>query len=246
MWSFILFVIIFLVLTCSAVYFEFYPVVTQVFEKERAIGTRFLFIFLCVLPVVFIASYFTARRVTSAAEEFETALRASERRFRDIATSMADWIWEIDTEGKYIYSSHHSETLLGYVPKEIIGKRPFDFSPSEEMDKCRSIYAELFKERSILRNFENWKVAKDGRRICLITSAVPFFSGKGEFLGYRGVATDITSRKEAEKELAEKMAILERMNSVMVEREMDMVNLKETIRRMKEENKNDKPHEEIS
>ncbi|MCP4632050.1 MAG: PAS domain S-box protein, partial [candidate division Zixibacteria bacterium] len=44
----------------------------------------------------------------------ELALQESEKRFRDIAENMADWIWEVDENGVYTYCSETINDILGY------------------------------------------------------------------------------------------------------------------------------------
>lgn len=34
----------------------------------------------------------------------------------------ADWIWEVDAQGRYTYASDGVETMMGYKPEEVLGK----------------------------------------------------------------------------------------------------------------------------
>jgi PAS domain S-box-containing protein len=54
----------------------------------------------------------------TARKQAEEALRKSEQRFRDITENTSEWIWEVDAEGKYTYSSPMVKHLLGYEPEE--------------------------------------------------------------------------------------------------------------------------------
>jgi PAS domain-containing protein len=62
----------------------------------------------------------------------EEALRQSEARFRDISENVAEWVWEVDPEGKFTYSSPVVEQLLGYKPEEVLGQHFFDFILPDE------------------------------------------------------------------------------------------------------------------
>ncbi len=130
----------------------------------------------------------------------EEALRESERRLRDIATSMSDWVWEVDANVVYTYCSGKVEEILGYSPEEILGKTPFDLMPPEEAERVNAAFAEIVREKRPFRGLENWGLTKDGRRVCLSTSGAPILNESGELLGYRGVDTDITERVRAEEE----------------------------------------------
>ncbi|OPX36672.1 MAG: hypothetical protein B1H12_06615, partial [Desulfobacteraceae bacterium 4484_190.2] len=140
----------------------------------------------------------------------QDALRESEARFRDIAESMSDWIWEVNRSGVYVYCSVKAEHILGYNRVEVIGKTPFDFMPPDEREKIRSAISDIVKEKRAIRNLENWNLTKDGRLVCLLTNGAPILDENGKLIGYRGVYSDITERKQAEKELAETNRQLEK------------------------------------
>ncbi|OPX31583.1 hypothetical protein B1H10_08625 [candidate division KSB1 bacterium 4484_188] len=80
--------------------------------------------------------------VVNYLETAEEALRQSEERFRDISYSMADWIWEVDTNGRYTFCSGKVKEILGYRPHELIGKTPFVLGKfSEKFWHKRSLFA---------------------------------------------------------------------------------------------------------
>jgi PAS domain S-box-containing protein len=125
-------------------------------------------------------------------------LRESEERFRDIAENMSDWIWETDTNAVYTHCSANVERILGYKKDEVMGKTPFDFMPSEEVERVSSALSEIVRDKKSFRDIENWNLTKDGQRVCLLTSGTPIYGENGKFQGYRGVDTDITERKQSE------------------------------------------------
>jgi PAS domain S-box-containing protein len=133
----------------------------------------------------------------------EEALRESEQRFRDISDNIADWIWEVDSNGAYTYCSERAEDILGYPPEELIGKRPYDVIRPDEIRRVKRDLKERWNARAPIRDLECWHVRKDGTDVCIYTNALPVFDKKGEFRGYRGVDKDITERKTAEQNLQE-------------------------------------------
>ncbi len=143
------------------------------------------------------------KRAEIRLKESLKSLSKSEARFRDIAESMADCIWEVDKNGVHTYCSKKVEDLLGYSAKEMIGKTPFDFMHPDEKERIRAIFSEVCKEKSPIRNLENWNLTKDGQMVCLLTNGIPILDEKGELIGYRGVDSNITKRKQAEEELSE-------------------------------------------
>jgi PAS domain S-box-containing protein len=147
----------------------------------------------------------------------EKALSASEERFHDIASSLADWIWEVDSKGRYIFASEKVEQVLGYSPAEILEKSPFDLMPPEEAEKIGKIFGAIAAEKAPIVDLENWNLTKDGRKICLLTNGLPILGADGELLGYRGVDKDITERKLAEaqkREIEDRLERAERFESL--------------------------------
>jgi PAS domain S-box-containing protein len=149
------------------------------------------------------------QRIIEEETRSRVALHESEKRFKNIAESMSDWIWETDADGVYTFSSTKVESVLGYREEEVIGKTPFDFMPPAEAERVGALFGEIARDKRAFRDLENWSLTKDGRRICLLTSATPILGQDGELLGYRGVDTDITERKQAEDAVRASQQLLE-------------------------------------
>ncbi|MDO9257298.1 MAG: PAS domain S-box protein [Bacteroidales bacterium] len=150
----------------------------------------------------------TLRNAEIQRELAEDALRKSEERLRDILFSTADWVWEIDENGIYTYSSIKGNELFEASQEEIIGKTPFHFMPPDEAERVEKKFFDLFEKRVPIRNLENWNIAKNGKRICLLTNGMPIFDKESNFKGYRGVDINITARKLAEETLKQSEAEL--------------------------------------
>jgi len=128
----------------------------------------------------------------------EENLRLSEERFRDIAFSMADWIWEVDKDGIYTFASGRVKKILGYTPEEIIGKTPYDFMSEDNAKLIRGKFEEIASEKKQIVDLENWNLTKQGENVCLLTNGVPLLDERGNLIGYRGVDRNITKRKMSE------------------------------------------------
>ena len=129
----------------------------------------------------------------------EEALKKSEKRFRDISYSMADWIWEVDNNGRYTFTSGSVKEILGYPPEELIGKTPFELMPEDEAKRIGEVFKRIVSENKPIVDLENWNLTKKGEKICLLTNGVPMFDESGVLIGYRGVDKDITEAKLAEE-----------------------------------------------
>ncbi|MBW2038229.1 MAG: PAS domain S-box protein [Deltaproteobacteria bacterium] len=150
-----------------------------------------------------IRGYIATIRDITERRQAEHELQKSERRFKDIVENALEWIWEVDTKGKYTYASPVVEKILGYKPKEILKKHFYDLFPPEDREELKKAAFEVFAKKQPFREFMNRNVRKDGKIVWLSTSGVPMLDEKGNLLGYRGADIDITERKRAEEALQE-------------------------------------------
>ncbi|MFQ3455171.1 PAS domain S-box protein [Bradyrhizobium sp. UFLA01-814] len=145
------------------------------------------------------------------------ALRESEQRFRDYAETASDWLWETGPDHLLTQFLEHA-SAAGVVAKGVIGlpRREIARDVEEEPDKWRQHQATL-DARLPFRDLIYRTVNRHGRPTYVRTSGKPFFDGSGNFLGYRGVSTDITAMiraDQAEQELRKAQAELAHVTRV--------------------------------
>ncbi|KFN50461.1 EAL domain-containing protein [Arenimonas composti] len=156
------------------------------------------------------------RALRNASERSElakaaAALRESEERFRAIAETTGDWIWQTDKEGRLTYCNESTRDLLGYRASALIGRPIVDLLLAEDRERVRSLYTQHFAERRGWRNdVSRWRHA-DGHLVWLESTAKPMLDASGEIIGYRGVQRDVTLRVKQ----AEKIEHLARMHAVL-------------------------------
>jgi len=137
----------------------------------------------------------------------EEALRENEERFRDMAEIASDWIWELDADLKFSYLSDGYFRVTGRSPEDIIGKQLAAMRPGTHGEEWTE-HLEGVRKHLPFSGFEWSHKRRDGSIMWISSSAKPIFDDDGTFKGYRGVGRDITERKRAEEELAEKEAQL--------------------------------------
>jgi PAS domain S-box-containing protein len=139
----------------------------------------------------------------------ELALRESEARLRDLALTTADWVWEVDANGRYTSCSDRVKDVLGYAPEEIIGRTPFDLMVEEDAAAIAPVFERLVRAGQGCSELKNRNRHKDGHEVTLLTSCVPMFNDAGELLGFRGVDKDISLREGMERSLRQRTLELE-------------------------------------
>ena len=136
-------------------------------------------------------------RIFLEREKLLHSLEESNERFRNLVETTSDWIWETEQDGKYTYVSPRVEALLGYPPKEVIGRTLIDFASPNQAALGSASYSQLLQSGQPFNGFEITCLGKKGQIVVLETNAVPIFGDQGELSGYRGGARDITERKIA-------------------------------------------------
>lgn len=128
----------------------------------------------------------------------EQALKDSEERFRQVAEVAGDWIWEVNSDGLFLYCGSAVENILGYLPAELVGQRScYDFFESDDRNKSCDRMKTVFDDRKPFRNLVIAMTHKDGRVVRVETSGTPILDTEGGFTGYRGTNTDVTDRVRA-------------------------------------------------
>lgn len=135
-------------------------------------------------------------------KDIAEALRKSEERFRHLSENAREWIWEIDGNGLYTYSSPAVERIIGYRPEEIVGQRHFDdfFVPEGKETLAEQTFA-IFKNKKPFRSWANSAVHRDGHIVYLETCGSPILDSQGNLLGYRGLHIDVTVQKKTETQI---------------------------------------------
>ena len=129
-------------------------------------------------------------------KQAEKALRESEQRFRDFTESASDWYWETGPDHRFISVSDQLNPLG--MPTRQIGTKRGDLAGDleEEPEKWRRHMADLDAHKPF-RDFRYRATSWDGSEVYIATSGKPLFDPQGRFLGYRGVASDLTAAVRA-------------------------------------------------
>jgi PAS domain S-box-containing protein len=138
---------------------------------------------------------------------FRDRLSASEARFREMANHAPVMVWVTEPGGScgflsrswYEFTGQSAETGLGLGWVDNI--HPHDRAMLEERRQARLERRDTYQVEYRLRRH-------DGVYRWVIDAAAPRFDGDGTFLGYMGSVIDMSERKEAELELAERRAQL--------------------------------------
>lgn len=136
-------------------------------------------------------------RETTRFKQAEIDLAESEERFRLIAETAADLIFQLDIRGQVTYLSPAVRSF-GYLPADIVGQPYSRFIASEDLPRAREALLRVAGGENF--NLELKLLAGDRSPVDCEISASPIIRS-GKVVGLQGVARDISERKRAETEL---------------------------------------------
>ncbi len=131
----------------------------------------------------------------------EETVRESEKLYRLLAENSTDLISMHDVRGVYQYVSPACRTLLGYEPKELIGRNVYEFFHYDDLVNLRQ--SSLTNQAHPTAHTYSYRIRrKDGRYIWFETTSKALGSGQAGG-GIIAISRDITERKQADKALQE-------------------------------------------
>lgn len=152
----------------------------------------------------------------------EHALRETHERFQDFAEASSDWFWELDEELRFIQTSELDVSSLSFAALEALditrpGSEHTDVGAHPE--KWQRFWRDLETHQPI-RSFEFPIRDAKGRLRHVRASAKPRFDDNGRFMGYRGVASDVTeiveSQLQAQRDVEQHENALSRLASELL------------------------------
>ena len=130
-------------------------------------------------------------------------------RMDDLSRLLSEWLWETDRDLRLTHVGSRILDVLQYHPCEFVGQPVANLFGSD-------IPLLQVSDGGRLRPFRDHEVtvtARNGADRVLELAAVPVFVERsGRFIGYRGVARDVTENKAQERALQQAKADAERAN----------------------------------
>lgn len=153
--------------------------------------------------------------------------------YNEMIKNMAEGVYIVGLKDVLIkYTNPKFDKMFGYKEGEMIGKHASIVNAPTKKDPIKTAEEIM----AIIRKTGEWhgeveNIKKDGTPFWSYANVSVFTHPHyGEVL--MAVHSDISERKEIEKKLKEKVEELEKINKLMVGRELKMVELKEKIKKM--------------
>ena len=142
---------------------------------------------------------FTTLDIT-ARKRAEEALRESEERFRSLFENVLDGVYRSTSDGQLLAANPALAHMLGYTSVEEL--LSIDIAAVLYADPVkRALWAAQLLQTEEIRNVETTLKRKDSRSIVVLDNARVVRDAQGNALYFEGTLTDITERKQHEREL---------------------------------------------
>ena len=141
------------------------------------------------------------------AVDAQTALRASEERFRTIVTTAAEGIWTLDKDARTTFVNDRLASMLGYRAEDMLGRKLYDFMDPGARDRAARTFMRRERRSGGEGDFRFRR--QDGAVVWLRPATSPLLGPGGEFVGALAMVSDVTERRRAEESLARLAAIVE-------------------------------------
>jgi len=131
----------------------------------------------------------------------EEALRQSEERFRTVLDEMEESYYEVDIAGNFTFFNDALCRQLGYSREELMGMNYRVITTPDDAENIFKTYNQIYLTGQPIRAFTSKIVRKDGKTGLGEISVLPLRNDKDEIIGFRGIAHDVTERKQMEEAL---------------------------------------------
>ena len=144
-------------------------------------------------------SMFGTTQDITARKKAELALKKSENKFRNFVETTPDIIWEIDSNGVFTYISPQIEDILGYSPKQILGKTMFSLIKPDSLSLVKEAFKDHVQKNDEYNQLTVPVITSNGKEIILEIQSLKLT--ESDYIGFRGTARDITEKTKSTNEL---------------------------------------------
>ncbi|MFH1079387.1 MAG: HD domain-containing phosphohydrolase [Pseudomonadota bacterium] len=147
----------------------------------------------------------------------EEELRRSEKKYRGILEDMDDAYYELDLSGNLVFFNEALVEKTGYSRGELMGMNYRQYISPEKYKSVSRVFSEIYRTGQPERLFDYEVIMKDGQTRNYESWANLIFDNHKQPIGFRGMARDITARKQAEQKLKHTLESLRKAISTTVQ-----------------------------
>jgi diguanylate cyclase (GGDEF)-like protein/PAS domain S-box-containing protein len=129
----------------------------------------------------------------------QDALRASEKRYRQIVETAFEGVWIIDSNNQTTFVNHRMADILGYPPEEMLGRPVLEFMDPDAQAAFKANRDQRQHGHQPEHDFRFRR--KDGSELWVLLESSPDRDADGNYLGSLAMVTDVTERRRGQEAL---------------------------------------------
>ncbi|MGA2780974.1 MAG: sensor domain-containing diguanylate cyclase [Smithella sp.] len=129
------------------------------------------------------------------------ALRHSKEKYQTILENMQEGYFEVDLTGNFTFCNDSMSQLTGHSKEKLLGMNFREYSDRETAKEIFQVCNKVYRTGEPIQGFSWQMTKKDGSKRYVEISISLKEDSSGNSIGYRGIAHDITDRKQMEEKL---------------------------------------------
>ena len=165
-------------------------------------------------------------------KQLEQQLQREREEQQTILDAIPAWVFYKDTENHFLRVNTVFATVMGKTKEQLQGASLFDLFPKEQAEAYWKDDKEVIASGKPKTNIVESMETPSGR-LWVKTDKILHHDETGNVIGIIGFTIDITAQKKSEEDLHIHMQELEKMNTLMVGRELKMAQMKQELEALK-------------
>lgn len=133
----------------------------------------------------------------------QEALGESEQRSLAIIEDIEEGYFETDLAGNLVFANEPLCRISGYSKDRLLGMNNREYTDPETAKRMYELFGEVYRTGRPAKVKDFQIIRKDGAKLTLEISASLIRDSEGQAKGFRGIALDVTERKQNEEALKE-------------------------------------------
>ena len=160
----------------------------------------------------------------------KSKLNETQQSFEGAFTSSPIGMALVSPEGKWLQVNDALCRMVGYSKEELLQSTFQDITHPDDLNTDLEHVQEMLRKERTTYQMKKRYIRKDKTVVWVLLSVSLVWADDGTPQYFVSQIQDITAEEKSQKKLEEKIQELERMNKVMVDRELRMVELKDQVK----------------
>lgn len=174
--------------------------VWELFRVDEPSRTRVIRLLIILLSILFLAAFVFLKDYL-ANRELASDVGLAKEQYRRIVETTSEGVWLLDSNLHTSYVNRQMAKMLGYEPREMVGRSVFNFYFPDDVEHKKQILKR--RQQGVREVIEERLRCKDGTELWVRMAATPVCKDNGEFDGAMAMVSDITARRRAEEAVRE-------------------------------------------